>query len=66
VDGYLRKNYPGREAEMFKKLSEAQPIGRMAQPREVADLALFLCSDESAFITGADYPLDGGFLRLHG
>ena len=66
VDGYLRQNYPNREGEMFKKLSEAQPIGRMAQPREVADLALFLCSDESAFITGADYPIDGGFLRLHG
>ncbi len=66
VDGYLRQNYPGQEAEMFKKLSEAQPIGRMAQPREVADLALFLCSDEAAFITGTDYPLDGGFLRLHG
>lgn len=66
VDGYLRQNYPGREAEMFKKLSESQPIGRMAQPREVADLALFLCCDEAAFITGTDYPLDGGFLRLHG
>ncbi|MGA8232125.1 MAG: glucose 1-dehydrogenase [Candidatus Acidiferrales bacterium] len=66
VDGYLRQNYPGREAEMFKKLSETQPMGRMAQPREVADLALFLCSDEAAFITGTDYPLDGGFLRLHG
>jgi NAD(P)-dependent dehydrogenase (short-subunit alcohol dehydrogenase family) len=66
VDGYLRQNYPGREAEMFKKLSESQPIGRMAQPREVADLALFLCCDEAAFITGADYPLDGGFLKLHG
>jgi 2-keto-3-deoxy-L-fuconate dehydrogenase len=66
VDGYLRQNYPGREAEFFKKLSETQPIGRMAQPREVADLALFLCSDEAAFITGTDYPIDGGFFKLHG
>jgi 2-keto-3-deoxy-L-fuconate dehydrogenase len=66
VDGYLRQNYPGREAEVFKKLSETQPIGRMAQPREVADLALFLCSDEAAFITGTDYPIDGGFFKLHG
>ena len=66
VDGYLRQNYPGREAEMFKQLSETQPIGRMAQPREVADLALFLCSDEAAFITGTDYPIDGGFFKLHG
>lgn len=66
VDGYLHKNYPGREAEMFSKLSETQPIGRMGEPEEVASLAVFLCSDEAAFITGADYPIDGGFLNLHG
>lgn len=66
VDDYLRKNYPGREKEMFQKLSGTQPIGRMGEPREVADLALFLCSDEAAFITGVDYPIDGGFLNLHG
>jgi 2-keto-3-deoxy-L-fuconate dehydrogenase len=66
VDGYLAANYPGREQEMFEKLSASQPIGRMAQPEEVASLALFLCSDEAAFITGTDYPLDGGFFKLHG
>ena len=51
---------------MFEKLSQSQPIGRMAQPDEVAGLALFLCSDEAGFITGVDYPLDGGFFNLHG
>jgi 2-keto-3-deoxy-L-fuconate dehydrogenase len=66
VDAYLRKNYPGREAEMFAKLAAAQPMGRMGEPDEVAALALFLCSDEAAFITGVDYPIDGGFLNLHG
>lgn len=66
VDNYLRKAYPGREREMFEKLSQAQPIGRMAEPEEVASLALFLCSDEAAFITGVDYPIDGGFFNLHG
>lgn len=66
VDGYLRKNYPGREQEMFQKLSASQPIGRMGDPKEVAALALFLCSDEAAFITGADYPIDGGFFNLRG
>jgi 2-keto-3-deoxy-L-fuconate dehydrogenase len=64
VDGYLAKNYPGKEAEMFEKLSAAQPIGRMAEPVEVANLALYLCSDEASFLTGVDYPLDGGFLNL--
>lgn len=65
VDGFLQNNYPGREKEMFEKLSSTQPIGRMAQPAEIASLALFLCSDEAAFITGCDYPIDGGFVRLN-
>ena len=64
VDDYLKKNYPGHEQEMFGKLAKSQPIGRMAEPAEVASLALFLCSDEASFITGADYPLDGGFFNL--
>ena len=62
VDGYLRNTYPGREDEMFKVLSEYQPIGRMAEPEEVAALALYLCSDEASFITGQAYPIDGGVL----
>jgi len=66
VDGYLAAHYPGREAEMFATLSATQPVGRMGTPGEVADLALFLVSDEAGFATGTDYPLDGGFLRLHG
>lgn len=64
VDGFLKKNYPGKEKEMFERLSATQPIGRMGEPEEVASLALFLCSDESSFITGVDYPLDGGFCNL--
>jgi len=65
VDGFLQKNYPGREKEMFEKLSATQPIGRMATPEEVAWLALYLCSDEASFITGCDYPIDGGFIKLN-
>ena len=64
VDLYLAKSYAGREKEMFDKLAALQPIGRMGRPREVAMLALFLCSAEAAFITGADFPIDGGFLTL--
>lgn len=65
VDGFLAKNYPGREAEMFEKLSASQPIGRMGKPDEIAALALYLCSDEAGFVTGCDYPIDGGFIRLN-
>ena len=65
VDGFLAKNYPGQEEEMFNNLSQTQPIGRMGRPDEVAHLALYLCSDEAAFITGTNYPIDGGFLTLN-
>lgn len=65
VDGFIAKNYPHNQAEMFDKLSKSQPIGRMGKPEEVAALALFLCSDEAGFITGSDYPIDGGFIKLN-
>ncbi|HWK99107.1 MAG TPA: glucose 1-dehydrogenase [Parapedobacter sp.] len=65
VDGFIARNYPGKEREMFETLSKSQPIGRMAQPEEIASLALYLCSDEAAFITGNDYPIDGGFVTLN-
>jgi 2-keto-3-deoxy-L-fuconate dehydrogenase len=64
VDGYLAKNYPGREAEQMKVLAAAQPIGRMGTPAEIAQLALYLASDEAGFITGQDYYTDGGFMNL--
>ncbi len=66
VDNFLARSYPGREAEMFAKLAATQPIGRMGRPDEVASFARYLASDEAAFLTGTDYPIDGGFLRLHG
>ena len=66
VDGFLSKNYPGREKEMFEKLSHSQPIGRMGRPEEIADLVHYLCSDEASFITGSCYAIDGGFITLNG
>lgn len=65
VDGFIAKNYAGQEEAVFEKLSKSQPMGRMGKPEEVASLALYLCSDEAGFVTGNDYPLDGGFVKLN-
>ena len=65
VDGFLAKNYPGKEEEMFETLSKTQPIGRMGKPEEMGSLVLYLCSDEASFITGSDFSIDGGFITLN-
>jgi 2-keto-3-deoxy-L-fuconate dehydrogenase len=62
VDAFVARHYAGRERETLQQLSSYQPIGRMGTPEEVAHLALYLCSDEAAFVTGQAYPIDGGVL----
>lgn len=64
VDDFLAKNYPGKEQEMYEKLAASQPIGRMGKPEEIAELAYFISSEKCGFITGVNYPIDGGFLNL--
>ncbi|MDT0677645.1 SDR family NAD(P)-dependent oxidoreductase [Autumnicola musiva] len=66
VDAFIKKNYPDEIEEKFDQLSKTQPIGRMGKPEEVAALALYLCSDEASFITGTNFPIDGGFIKLNG
>ena len=64
VDGFLAKNYPGKEKEMFEKLAASQPMGRMGKPEEIAGLVYYLASDEASFVTGSNFPIDGGFLGI--
>ncbi len=64
VDGFLAKNYPGKEAEMFAKLAATQPIGRMGKPDEIAAMVYYLASDDATFITGSNFFIDGGFMGL--
>lgn len=64
VDGFLAKNYPGQEKEMYEKLAATQPIGRMGTPEEIAEMAYYISSDAGSFITGANFNIDGGFMGL--
>lgn len=65
VDNFLEKNYPDDKEKMFESLSKSQPIGRMGQPQEIAALVSYLCSDDAQFITGSNFPIDGGFVTLN-
>jgi NAD(P)-dependent dehydrogenase (short-subunit alcohol dehydrogenase family) len=46
----------------LESIKAAHPMGRLGEPREVAEAILFLVSDQASFITGAILPVDGGFL----
>jgi NAD(P)-dependent dehydrogenase (short-subunit alcohol dehydrogenase family) len=51
-----------RDPRVFEKLAAWYPLGRVGEPEDVANAALFLCSDEAAWITGVTLPVDGGLL----
>jgi NAD(P)-dependent dehydrogenase (short-subunit alcohol dehydrogenase family) len=51
-----------RDPQVFEKLAAWYPLGRVGEPEDVANAALFLCSDEAAWITGVTLPVDGGLL----
>lgn len=61
VDGYIARDFPGREQEVMQQLHDRQPIGRMGLPTEIASAALYLASDEAAFVTGQAIGVDGGW-----
>ncbi len=60
VEGYLARSFPGREDEVRQTLHARQPLGRMGEPGEIAHAALYLASDEAAFVTGSAFFIDGG------
>jgi NAD(P)-dependent dehydrogenase (short-subunit alcohol dehydrogenase family) len=61
VEGYLARNFAGHEDEVRQQLHARQPIGRMGRPDEIAYAALYLASDEAAFVTGSTLVIDGGW-----
>jgi 2-keto-3-deoxy-L-fuconate dehydrogenase len=64
VEGYLARDFAGREDEVRQQLHARQPVGRMARPEEIAAAALYLASDEAAFVTGSALVIDGGWTAM--
>jgi NAD(P)-dependent dehydrogenase (short-subunit alcohol dehydrogenase family) len=50
------------QPEIMQQLVALHPIGRLGTPEEVAELVIWLCSEKASFVTGAYYPVDGGYL----
>lgn len=60
VEAYLQRYHQGEIEETRKALHARQPLGRMGRPDEIAPLALYLASDEAAYVTGSQMTIDGG------
>jgi 2-keto-3-deoxy-L-fuconate dehydrogenase len=61
VEGYIERFHHDTREQTIAELHARQPIGRMGRPDEVADLAVYLASDEAAFMTGSAVVIDGGW-----
>jgi 2-keto-3-deoxy-L-fuconate dehydrogenase len=61
VEGYLEKYHKHEKEEVRAQLNQRQPIGRLGKPVEIAHLALYLASDEAAFVNGSVHSIDGGW-----
>lgn len=52
------------DPDSIEQFVQMQPLGRMGTPEEIANVVVWLCSDEASFVTGNAYPVDGGYMAL--
>jgi NAD(P)-dependent dehydrogenase (short-subunit alcohol dehydrogenase family) len=62
IDTPMVQRFTRDHLEAAAALTQLEPVGRLGRAEEVAQLALFLASDRSSFITGAVIPVDGGLV----
>ena len=61
AEGYVERFHRDTREQTIADLHARQPIGRMGRPEEIADLAIYLASDEASFMTGSAVNIDGGW-----
>jgi len=61
VEGFLEKYHKHEKEKIREELKQRQPLGRLGRAEEIADLAVYLASDEAGFMNGAILPIDGGW-----
>jgi NAD(P)-dependent dehydrogenase (short-subunit alcohol dehydrogenase family) len=61
VEAYLEKYHKHEKEEVRAQLNQRQPVGRLGKPMEIANLALYLASEEAAFVNGSVVAIDGGW-----
>lgn len=66
MEGLVQAGVAISEEQIMERMHQRVPLGRMGTAVDVANAALFLCSDESNFITGLEVPVDGGTLAVIG
>ena len=62
IDTPMLQSVGQRHPRVVEKMAAAQPVGRLGQPEEIAEAAVWLCSDAASFVTGHPMPVDGGYM----
>jgi 3-oxoacyl-[acyl-carrier protein] reductase len=63
-EGGLADQQGSDREQVFEKVGAGRPLGRMAEPHEIAAVIVFLCSDRAAYVTGAAWSADGGTVPI--
>jgi NAD(P)-dependent dehydrogenase (short-subunit alcohol dehydrogenase family) len=61
VEGYIEKYHSHEKEKIRAELNQRQPIGRLGKPEEIANMAVYLCSEEAGFVNGSVISIDGGW-----
>ncbi len=62
IDTPMLQRGAGGQPQRLERMAAAEPVGRLGQPKEIAEAVVWLCSDAASFVTGHAMPVDGGYM----